>query len=169
MLALGAKLVEKREVKQTATEAGLNEASSTSVLAGCCNNVSDAYARAFRWVARFQNVTVPEGTNGEDEGLLFELNTEFAVARMTPEEITGVLGLYTGKLITFEEARDKLKSGGVAYLDDEDAKDQMDDEAEADLAKAQQELDAQTSAQERLIAAKGGTPPAKGQQPPAQA
>lgn len=165
MVALGAKLVEKREVAQTATEKGLNEASTTSILAGCCGNVSAAYARAFQWAARFQKIEVAP------EDLLFELNKDFAVARMTPEEINAVLALYNGKLITFEEARDKLKTGGVAYLEDEDAKDQMAEQEEADLAKAQQELDAQTAAQERLIAAKGGTPPAKpGQaQPPAQA
>jgi len=169
MIALGAKLVEKREVKVTATEAGLNEASATSVLAGCVANVSAAYARALAWVASFQNVTIPEPADGMDEGLLFELNREFAVARLSPEEQSSIMGLYTGKLITFEEARDKLKSGGVAYLDDEDAKDQMADEEEAELAQAQQELDAQTAAQERLLAAKGqppaNTPPEN--QPPA--
>lgn len=167
MLALGAKLVEKREVKRTATEAGLDEASTTSVLAGCCKNVSAAYARALEWVCQFQNVEIPAPTNGATGGLLFELNTDFAVARMTPEEMSSLMGLYTGKLITFEEARDKLKSGGVAYLDDEDAKDQMEEQEEAELQRAQAELDAQTSAQERLIAAKGGTPPANGN--PAQA
>lgn len=165
MVALGAKLVEKREVAQTATEKGLNEASTTSILAGCCGNVSAGYARGLQWSARFQNIEVAP------DALLFELNKDFAVARMTPEEQTSLMGLYQGELITFEEARDKLKTGGVAYLDDEDAKDQMDQKAEDDLQKAQSELDAQTAAQERLIAAKGGTPPAKpGQaQPPAQA
>ena len=158
MLALGAKLVEKREVKRTATEAGLDEASTTSVLAGCCKNVSAAYARALVWVCLFQNVPIPAPTNGATGGLLFELNTDFAVARMSPEEMNAILAMFNGKLITFEEARDKMKSGGVAYLDDEDAKDQMEEQEEADLARAQAELDAQTSAQERLIAAKGGSP-----------
>lgn len=161
MVALGAKLVEKREVAQTATEKGLNEASTTSILAGCCGNVSAAYGRGLQWSARFQKIQVAP------EDLLFELNKDFAVARITPEEQNAVLGLFNGKLITFEEARDKLKTGGVAYLDDEDAKDQMAEQEEAELAKAQQELDAQTAAQASLLAAKG-TPPAKGPvQPPA--
>jgi hypothetical protein len=160
MVALGAKLVEKREVAQTATEKGINESSTTSILAGCCGNVSAAYARALHWSAQFQNV------QAAPEDLLFELNRDFAVARMAPDEMGGILNLFNGQLITFEEARDKLKSGGVAYLDDEDAKDQMDAQAEADFEKAQQELDAQTQAQQSLIAAKGGVPPEKGGKPP---
>ncbi len=163
MVALGAKLVEKREVAQTATEKGINESSTTSILAGCCGNVSAGYGRALEWSAQFQNVTVPT------DGILFELNRDFAVARMAPDEMGGILNLFNGQLITFEEARDKLKTGGVAYLDDEDAKDEMEAQAEAEFAKAQQELDAQTAAQASLLAAKG-TPPAKTPvQPPAKA
>lgn len=160
MVALGAKLVEKREVAQTATEKGLNEASSTSILSGCCGNVSAAYRSALECAANFQRVTVPKN------GILFELNRDFAVARMTPEEAGAILNLFNGGLITFEEARDKLKTGGIAYLEDEDAKDEMDAKAEDDLTKAQGELDAQTAAQKDLIAAKGATGPAA--KPPAQ-
>lgn len=159
MQALGAKLVEKREVKQTATEAGINEASETSILASCCNNVSAAYGMALRWCALFGNIE----TAKPEEDILFELNTDFAIARMTPEEASGLLGLYQADLITFEEARDKLKTGGWAYLDDEDAKDQLEEAAEDDFKKAQAELDAQTAAQKELVAAKGGQPPKTGQ------
>jgi hypothetical protein len=157
MQALGAKLVEKREVKQTATEAGINEASETSILASCCNNVSAAYGLAFRWAAMFGNIE----TAKPEEEILFELNTDFAIARMTPEEAGAVLTLYQADLITFEEARDKLKTGGWAYLEDEDAKDQIADKADEDFAKAQAELNAQTAAQKELIAAK----PAPGVKP----
>lgn len=158
MQALGAKLVEKREVKVTATEAGINEASETSILASCCKNVSAAYAFAFRICAMFGNIQVAK----PEEEILFELNTDFAIARMTPEEASGIMTLYQADLITFEEARDKLKTGGWAYLDDEDAKDQLEAQAEEDFKKAQDELKAQTDEQLRLQAAKPapGTKPA---------
>jgi hypothetical protein len=146
MMALGAKLVEKRQVQQTATEAGISEASESSILASCCKNVSAAYAFAFRAAADFANIEVAD----PDKEILFELNTDFAIARMTPEEAQGVLSLYQANLITFEEARDKLKTGGWAYLDDEDAKDQLDQQAQDDFAKAQAELKAQTDQQMRL-------------------
>ena len=156
MQALGAKLVEKREVRQTATEAGINEASETSILASACKNVSAAYAMAFRLCAMFANITVAK----PEEEILFELNTDFAIARMTPEEAQGILSLYQADLITFEEARDKLKTGGWAYLDDEDAKDQLEAQAEEDFKKAQQELKSQTDEQLRLQQAKQQPAPA---------
>lgn len=163
MRELGAKLVEAAEVAKTATEAGIHEAATTSTLSSCCKNVSAAYGRAFRWAAQFENVTVAD----TPEALTYELNTEFAVSRLTDAEQGSILNLWKGGLITFEEARDKLKNGGVAYLDDAKAKEQMDLEAESDLAKAQAELDAQTAAQAHLLAVKGGAPPAKPGAPPA--
>lgn len=159
MQALGAKLVEKREVQQSATESSINESSETSILAACCKNVSAAYGVALRWCAQFGNIEV----NEPDKEILFELNTDFAIARLTPEEAGAVLTLYQSDLITFEEARDKLKTGGWAYLDDEDAKDQIQEKADEDFAKAQQELDAQTESQKQLLIAKGGAPIPPGQ------
>lgn len=154
MIALGAKLVEQSSVQKTATEAGIDESSETSILAACCANVSAAYGMAFRWMANFANIIVAK----PDEEILFELNTDFAISRMDPTEQTAILGLYNGNLITFEEARDKLKTGGVAYLDDEEAKIQLDKKANEDFAKAQQDLKAQTAAQKEIAAAKGGQP-----------
>jgi hypothetical protein len=142
MQALGAKLVEKREVAQTATEKGIDEASEASILAAACNNVSAAYSWAFRIFAQYGNIEVAD----PEKEILYELNTEFAISRMTPEEQGATLNLYNGKLITFEEARDKLKSGGVAYLDDEEAKDEMDEQAEKDFENAQREFEAQEKA-----------------------
>jgi hypothetical protein len=164
MTALGAKLVEKSEVAKTATESGINEASETSILAACCKNVSAAYAFALRWAAVFANITVAK----PEENVLFELNTDFAIARMTPEEAGGVLSLWQSDLITFEEARDKLKTGGWAYLSDEDAKDQLEAQAEEAFAKAQADLDAQTAAQVELQKAKLGNPDPKAPPAPAQ-
>ena len=165
MQALGAKLVQRVEIAKTATETGINEASETSILASCCKNVSAAYGTAFRWAALFGNVEVVE----PEKEILFELNTEFAVARMTPQEAQQTLALYQADLVTFEEARDKLKSGGYAYLSDEDAKDQLEQASNDAFMKAQADLQAQTNEQLRIQAAKQGqdpntplaTPPAK--------
>lgn len=135
-VALGARLVEKREVAQTATEKSLNEASESSILSGCCANVSAAYRRNLEFAARFHGVEVPE------DGILWELNTEFAVSRLTPEQAGAIINLYNAGLITFEECRDKLKSGGFAYLDDDEAKDQMDKQSEDDLMAAKKAMEA---------------------------
>lgn len=178
MTALGAKLVEKREVQQTATETGVNQASETSILATCCKNVSAGYTQGFKWAAMFANITLPQGeevkpaegeedaqATGNQDAVLYELNTDFAMARMTPEEAQAAMALEQGGMITWEEGRDKLKSGGWAYLDDETAKDQIAKREEEAFAKAQAELKAQTDETIRANAAK----PKPGAQPPAAA
>lgn len=136
MIAIGAKLVEKKEVQKTATEAGIDEASATSILATCCNNVSAAIGRTLQWMAVFSNIEVADPA----EELLFELNTDFAISRMSPDEQEKILSLFNGQLLTFSEARAKLVSGGVGYLTDEDAKDELEKRDEEDFKKAERDL-----------------------------
>lgn len=156
MEALGAKLVERREVAVTATEAGMSEASESSVLADCANNVSNAYGQCFVWAGMFAN----ENVTFDPNSLLFELNTEFAVSRITPEQIKAVLEAYNGKLITYQEARDKLKQGGLAFVDDALAKQEMDEVAAQELESAMRQFEAQKTTIEPAAAPKpASTPP----------
>jgi len=136
IVKLGGKIVEKKEVAQTATEKSLDEASRSSILAGVCSNISAAYHRALGWAAEFSGIDneAPE----YKEGATYELNTEFAVNRITSEERGANREDYNAGLIDFEEARDNLKSGGVAYKDDEDVKDANEAKAEEDFARAQE-------------------------------
>lgn len=127
MVALGAKLVEQQSVQRTATEAGMEEASTTSVLATCANNVSHAYTAALKWAARFLGVEPATDTD-----ISYQLNTDFDISRLPANEIAALIAAWQGNAITFEEMRDGLKRGGVAYLDDEEAKEQME-EAGIDL------------------------------------
>ncbi len=153
MISLGARMVEKIETARTATETGINEASSSSILAGCCQNVGKAYAKALTWACRFMGIAIPkseEDTDATEGRITYELNTKFAISRMTPEEQTGLLTLYTGKLVSFTEARTALKGGGIAYMEDEKVKEEMDAELENDMMRAKQELDAQTASQIEL-------------------
>ncbi|MGL6009410.1 MAG: DUF4055 domain-containing protein [Culicoidibacterales bacterium] len=120
MEALGARLVEKSSVQKTATEAGIKESSETSILAACCNNVSAAYGKALEWCAMFMNIPFVKG------GILYELNTDFSISTLSPQEGDLILKLYSAGLISFEEARDKLKRGGIGFMLDEDVKDQIE-------------------------------------------
>lgn len=139
---LGAKLVEKREVATTATADNLDEGARTSVLAGVCSNVSEAYKRALMWASRYTGVE----NKAEDypQGATYELNTEFAASKISPEERRANREDYLAELIDFEEARENLKSGGVAYKDDEDVKDFHEEKAEEDFRKAQEAFRAQS-------------------------
>lgn len=120
MVALGAKIVEIQTTQKTATEAGIDSANNTSVLATAAKNVTAAYSKALRWAAKFANV---EAADPEAE-ILFELNTDFAINRMSAADRAQLLKEWTTGAITDEEMRFSLCKSGVGYLSDEDWKDQ---------------------------------------------
>lgn len=144
MVALGAKLVEQKEVQRTATEAELESASEGSTLSSATKNVSAAFEWALKWAARW--------VGQSDAGVKFELNTDFDIARMTPEERQELLKEWQMGAITFEEMRTGLRKAGVATEDDAAAK--------AKIAK--DTADAMALAQPDNVPGDGSTPPAGG-------
>lgn len=127
MVALGAKLVENRGIQRTATEARQDEASEVSVLASSAKNVAAAYRTALGWCGVFL------GTTEEPE---FDLNTDFEIGRMSAQERQQLVAEWQAGAITFEEMRFNLRRANVAYLDDEEAKDQLETEMSAGLGAA---------------------------------
>ena len=118
MVALGAKLVEQKEVQRTATEASIENNSETSVLADVAKNVSTAIKFGLEMCARFSG----------DEGaeIVYELNTDFSLARMTASERAQLISEWHAGAISFSEMRAGMRKSGVATLDDEEAKDEID-------------------------------------------
>lgn len=119
MVALGAKLVEQSSVQRTATEARQEEASEVSVLATCAKNVAAAYRVALTWCGAFL------GTNTLPE---FDLNTDFEIGRMSAQDRAQLIAEWQAGAIAFEEMRFNLRRANVAYLDDEEAKDAIEEE-----------------------------------------
>lgn len=135
MAQLGARLIAPGTVARTATEAGSDDKTSTSVLSIVCDNVSDAYRRALRWVAQFAGVA------GETD---FTISTEFAGVQFDAQQMAQALAaVQSGKLPeadfwtycrsigliradkTDEEIRDELEAAGGAAL----ALDEVDEAA----------------------------------------
>lgn len=114
MVALGARLVEQKEVQRTATEAELEAASEGSSLASATKNVSQAFEWGLKWAARW--------IGQPDSAVKFELNTDFDIARMSPEERQKVVEEWQKGAITFEEMRTSLRKAGIATEKDEIAK-----------------------------------------------
>jgi hypothetical protein len=124
MVALGAKIVEQKQVQRTAFEAKVEATSEGSVLSSTTKNVQNAYLWALGWCAQF--VGVPS------DGIVFELNTDFDIARMTPEERNQALKEWQSGAITFEEMRSVLRKSGTATEEDQSAKEKIaKDTAEA--------------------------------------
>lgn len=124
MVALGAKLVEQQQVQRTATEAGMEEASTTSLLATCAKNVSHAYTCALAWAGTFIGVKNAESEEGKS--ISYELNTDFDISRLTPQDQAQVIASWQANAITDEEMRDNLRRGGIAYEDDQKWRDSIE-------------------------------------------
>lgn len=129
MVALGAKLVEQKEVQRTATEAQMESASEGSTLATATKNVSAAFLWALKWAARWVGQT--------DTAVEFELNTDFDISSMSPEQRKAVIEEWQKGAITFEEMRVVLRKAGIATEDDAKAKEAIaKDTADAMAAEA---------------------------------
>jgi hypothetical protein len=121
MVALGAKLVEQKQVQRTALEAGMEEASTSSLLATCAKNVSHAYTAALSWCALFLGIAPEKASEDKDakDTISYVLNSEFDLSKLTPQEVAAIIAAWQANAIAEEEMRDSLRRGGIAYLDDE--------------------------------------------------
>jgi hypothetical protein len=138
MVALGAKIVEQKEVQRTATEAGMENAAEESTLVSIAKNVSAAIQWSLEWCAVFANV--PESS------IKFELNTDFEMARMTPEEVNATIKSWQDEAISWTELRTILRKAGRATQDDETAKAEIEGDAAKAIERAAAEMAATTKA-----------------------
>lgn len=113
MVALGAKLVEQKEVQRTATEASQEEASESSTLSNVANNLSLGFTWALGWAAMF--IGVSEAT------IVCTFNNDFDIAKMTPAERAQTVTEWQAEAITWSEMRAALRKSGVATKTDEEA------------------------------------------------
>lgn len=114
MVALGAKLVEQKQVQRTATEASQEESAEASQLSTIADNVSAAYNSALTTARRF--------INGNTGGIKFALNTKFAISALDPASRTQLIKEWQAGAIVWEEMRAGLRRGGIAFVDDKVAK-----------------------------------------------
>jgi hypothetical protein len=125
MVALGAKLVEQKQVQRTATEASQDEAAETSLLATVAKNVSSAMEWALNWCAFFEGV--------EGSAIKFQLNTDFSFMNLSSADRAETIKEWQGGALTFAEMRAVLRRTGVATEDDATAKSAIDQERAAEI------------------------------------
>lgn len=119
MVALGARLVEQRQVQRTATEARQEQAAELSTLGMCSRNVAAAYVQALAWAGAFV---------GTDEPATFELDPDAALRQLSPDELREVVAAWQGKALATSEMRAKLRAAGLATLSDDDYKSEIESE-----------------------------------------
>lgn len=121
MVALGAQLVESKEKgggDETATKSGHNQKAKMSILGSCSKNVGEALTQALVWAHMF----ITTLTDADLETISYELNTDYDVSRMSPEEQSAVVASWQAEAIDYEEMRGAFKRGGVAWKDDKKVK-----------------------------------------------
>lgn len=117
MVAIGAKLVEQKQVQRTAFEAKIEATSEGSTLSSTTKNVAAAFDWALKWCAKLLGLA--------DAGIEFKLNTDFDIARMTVEERQEAIKEWQAGALTFNEMRSVLRKAGTATEDDDKAKAQI--------------------------------------------
>lgn len=119
LVALGAKIVENKSVSTTATEENRDSVVENSTLSSVAKNTSSAYQKAF------ENALIYAKGTGK---VKVEINTDFEIARLSPQERAQLLADWQGGGITWGEYRRVMKRGGIAFEDDQRAKDQIKEE-----------------------------------------
>ncbi len=126
-VALGARLVQNQTVQRTAKEAGMEEASETSLLLSSAKNVNSAYRNALMSAALFAGAKITP-----DIG--YKLNTDFDILRLDPAGRAELLAEWQRGILTFSEYRSILRRAGVATLEDDKAREELDADAERNMA-----------------------------------
>lgn len=112
--ALGAKLVQQPDTQRTATEVNADRAAETSTLATIANNVGSAYDKALGFALAFVDVSQVPKDGTDNKVISVELNTDFVINHMPPEERQQLIAEWQAGAITDEEMRLNLVRGGIA-------------------------------------------------------
>ncbi len=104
MIELGARMVVASMSSKTATEARSDQSASTSVLAGCVANVSEAYTQAIMWCGAYMGIT---------EEVAYQINQEFVELTADPQMITALVGLWQNGGFAKADLRAYLRKLGL--------------------------------------------------------
>lgn len=126
MIALGAKLVEPKSVQRTAFETKVDVSSANSTLV----NVSLNATTALEWALKSCLIFVKSSSSE----IKYKLNTDFDVAKLTPEERKQVVSEWKDGAISWQEMRNGLRAAGSATEDDAKVKAEIEAAQEKELA-----------------------------------
>lgn len=122
MIALGAQLVEDKQVQRTLGEAKMENAMVNSTLTSCAVNVSAAMEQCIKWACDFYGE--------ESADVVYKLSTDFAIQKMSAQDRAQLIAEWQGGAISWSEMRGQLRQSGVATLDDDEAKEEIEGDAQ---------------------------------------
>lgn len=122
MAALGARVLTGSQAKQkSATEFSLETSEFNSGLALIARNVGKALTKALEFAGDFVGVA-------ETEEPRVDLLTDYGMDRLSPQQRHQLMAEVQGGMLSWNEARDKLSEAGIATLDAEEARRQIEEE-----------------------------------------
>lgn len=122
MIKLGAKLVDNVSVQRTATDALIQEVSETSVLHSASVNVSSAYTICISFIFDFLSIDF------DPESDYYELNTDFEITTMTPQEQQALIASWMSGGLLDEEMRERFQKAGIATKSFEEWSENIDNQ-----------------------------------------
>jgi hypothetical protein len=132
LASMGAEFLRETSTQKTATEAAINDSARTSAISNAAKNVSAAFQFALEWCAVFQ---------GEAEtSVMFKLNSEFDLVRMTESQRAQLLKEFQADVISWTEYRSALHKAGIATEDDAKVKSEIEQKQAAELARTAAEF-----------------------------
>ncbi len=124
MIALGARLIQGGVGARTADQSRGEREASTSVLAICCANVSEAYQAVIRMAGVLVDKTI--GTDADT----FLINQEFVEQAADPATMAQLVSMWQSGVIAKRDIRDWLRSRGA--IDPERTDDDIEGDVEAE-------------------------------------
>lgn len=131
MVALGAKLIQEKDVQRTATEAKIESTSEGSILMSAAKNVSAGIVWALNVCAEF--VGLASAGDESSTAIEFQLNTDFDISKMDAAGRSEVVKTWLAGGLAWTEMRNVYRAAGIATLDDEKAKEEISKEDTEDL------------------------------------
>jgi hypothetical protein len=113
MVALGARLIQQRDVQRTATEARIETASEMSILSTCANNTAAAYVQALGWASAFV-----AGAAGE---ITIDIHANAELERLSPADRAQLIADLQAGTLSWSEVRAKLRRDGSTSQEDDKA------------------------------------------------
>lgn len=104
MVSVGARLIEERSIRRTATESDIEDQAYHSILGHIAQNTADAMTQALRHVSRFYTQD-----HTPDNDVLYEFVTDFSAASSSAEHRRLLLEEFIAGVISFDEYRNALQ------------------------------------------------------------
>lgn len=118
MAVIGARILEtQKKAAETAETMQIRQAGDSAVLTGICGSLSESITKALQWAEWWTKATIKAPSEIDEESLSVEVNTDFAMAKLTGADLTALVASYIQGAISFSTFFFNLQQGQVIPAD----------------------------------------------------